>query len=807
MQPPDSARAPRGQPCEASSRASLATIALVACALIVYEIAITRVLSVVLWYHFAFLAISLAMLGLGAPGVWFSLRPPGAATLRRSLLGCGIAVPVSIAVITKSAEILPRTEWVVPLAGPSMHLTGLTTAVVIVSVLVPMLFMGSAICLLLLQVAGARIGRMYGADLLGATLGALLVVPLMDVLPTPSLVAGCGLLPLAGVMLLRDGNRALRGGNRAALAVAALTLVALFAGAPFRLHSSKVYFESDLGLLHEKWTPTARLTVFDRPLGPTNRDAAFGWGMGSRFEPKPVEQLWIEQDGSAGTPITRLDGSLEALGHLDYDVTSVGYQLRPPDVVCVIGAGGGRDILTALRAGAKHVDAVELNPHMIRIVNDVFGEYSGRVYELPHVHAHASEGRSFLTRSDRRYDLIQISLIDSWAATSAGAYALSENYLYTIEALRLYWQRLAEGGLLSMSRWMVAFHQMEVTRLALLARESLEREGVARPGEHIAVMKGGGVGTVLVSRDPLDTAAIERLDAIAAARGFERHWPPPRRDRPDSLVARALAGQETSVTRRGLTLTPPTDDRPFFFQMVQVFGDLDPRLRLGLSVNDVGARLLKFLLPAMTAIAVLLFFSPFALAGRFRRHPQLWRGSAYFAAIGLAFMLVEAPWIQKFVLYLGHPSYATTFVLAGILLGAGVGSIAAGSWDPGRVVRWRFALPATIAVVNLTMAAVFQATLGWPVWLRVLLGLLAVVPSGFLMGFAFPVGILRFGDGNKAWFWAMNGALSVVASVASVALAMQFGLANVVWIGVAAYGGACLLLGGGFARAEAADIR
>jgi hypothetical protein len=764
----------------------LVCVALVSAAIILYQVAITRVLSVVIWYHFAFLAISLAMLGLGAPGVWFSLARPRPRSLVHALLAGSVAVPLSVVVAVKlGAPAAPGAALAGRFAGPS------PTDVLLISVamLVPMLCLGGAVCLLLMEARGRLIGRMYGADLLGATVGALLVVPLLHRFPTPLLVAASGFLPLLAAVL--------GGARRSIVASVALALLACIVwGEPFTLRYTKTYEESGARApVLEKWTPTARLTFFDNIFWVPDKEAGFAWGRGSKAQPVAVEQGWIEQDGCAGTPITRFDGDLDKLEYLLDDVTTVGHQLRTPRSVAIIGAGGGRDILTALLAGAERVDAVELNPHIVETVSTRFGEMTGDVYHLPGVNAVVEEGRSFLTRTRQRYDLIQIALTDSWTATAAGAFALSENYLYTREAFHLYWSRLSDAGLVSISRWFEGHRELEAARLLVLARAALADLGVEAPDDHLAAIASKGVVTVLVSRHPLHANDIEILDDVASRRGFVRHFPVHAGTPGGSAIASVMLHGPAQIELSGVDLSPPDDDRPFFFQMVPVLGRVDPVLLQTGSPNELSVVILRRLLVLVSLLTLALFFVPFLLSRRLRRHAGFWRGSGYFVAIGLAFMLVEAGLIQRFILYLGHPSYATTVVLAALLLGAGLGSIVAGRTPLARIQRLSHALPLLLALVNFVLAPTFAATLGLGFAVRVLVSVAFLLPAGFAMGFAFPAGMLRFGDGNKAWFWAQNGAASVLATVFSLAVAMLVGFALVVYLGVAAYLAAVLLLG------------
>ncbi|HUK65002.1 MAG TPA: hypothetical protein VLV15_16820, partial [Dongiaceae bacterium] len=520
---------------------------------------------------------------------------------------------------------------------------------------------------------------------------------------------------------------------------------------------------------------------------------AFGWGMGSRYVPRRIEQVWLEQDGAAGTPITRVTGAPDELGHLYYDVTSLADQLQPPLHTCVIGAGGGRDVLAALGSGARDVHAVEMNPYIVRLVSGRFGEYSGDVYHARGVYAEVSEGRSYLTRTANRFDLIQISLIDSWAATAAGAYSLSENYLYTLEAYRLYWNRLTPTGMLSTSRWVTS---LEAVRLANLVREALSREGVADPKAHLAIAQGGQVATVLAARQPFTGARLDSLRAVCERRGFELLWPPDAAHPDSGDVGLVLDRGAEAFRARGVDVTVPVDDRPFFFHNVAVFGG---RLRSESAsfLNNARAVLvLRRLMVLVSLLAGLLFFLPFALRRALPREPGFWRGSAFFAAIGLGFMLVEIPVIQRMILYLGHPSHAITVVLASMLLGAGLGSLASSRLSGAAILAWGALLVGAIAVANVGLPFLVTATIGW-VWpARVLAASGVAAVLGLMMGFALPLGMLRFGDVGKPWFWAVNGACGVMASVCSLGLAMTFGFERVMWWGAGLYVVAVVLLVG-----------
>lgn len=774
---------PAGAPAPENDRPQFRdylTIFLASCAVMIYQITLTRILSVVVWYHFAFLTISMVMLGLGVPGVWFALMKRPLRLLPWFLLASGVATPLSVALIVKFGAIL----------------MGKSIAYVVLCVLPATLSLGAVVCLLLIRASGVAITRMYGIDLLGAGLGAMSVIPLMHVVPTPILSAAAGLLPLAGLLFYRSRLRF------AGAALLVLWAASLVHGGFFKVTHSKTKDEEKITPVFEDWSPLARITIFDESFFYLEKHkAGFSWGRGSLYPGgEPLRQYWLEQDGSAGSPISEFRGDLAPLGNLLYDVTTVGYQLRSPQRVAVIGAGGGRDILSALLAGASDIDAVEINSHTIDAVSDTFGWLSGDIYHFPGVNAVASEGRSYLTHTDQEYDLIQISLIDSWAASAAGAFALAENNLYTVEAFQLYGRRLRKRGIISTSRWM-----NEMPRLIVLAHSALAAMGIENPARHIVIIQAGWVGTLLSSTDPFSEDDIARLRGICASRGFSRLYPVAPGETPaNAFIADAVDRGLAPLEEMGLNIEPPTDDSPYFFHILSPFrkyrgnpNDI-PKLA-SFKFNVQSSEVLRQVMVIVIAIALVLFMLPFA--ARLTRAqpgeplPHLLRASTFFAAIGFSFMLVENVLVQRFVLYLGHPSYATTVIIAGLLLGMGFGSSRAATFGIARLRRLGCAVPVFLLVLVLALPRVITATLGTPIWARLFVSAVILLPLGAAFGLFFPLGMLLFGDRAKPWYWAINGVFGVVASVMSLALSMEFGFLVVGISGAAGYTAAwaCLL--------------
>ena len=731
-------------------------IAVVACAILLFEILITRILSVTLSYHFAFLTISLAMLGLAAPGVWLSVEPPGDSTLLKSLYVSAIAVPLSVLAIAR--------------LGVLFH-TNLLFWIAVV--LFPLIALGTSICLFLLNARGPRVGKMYAADLGGAALGAILAVPLLSGLPTPSVVAALGLLPVAAAILLRSRRRLLLLGYATVLAATAVW------GEPYRLHYSRFYVE-DQPPLYEKWTPTARITVFQH-INPE----FIGWGMGRRYDgPNRGDHLWLDQDGSAGTPILHHRPGEPYPRLLSYDVVSAAYPLIQPRRACIIGGGGGRDILKALQGGAADVEVVEINPYTVHAVSDVFREHSGDPYHLPGVQAFVGEGRNHFSRATEPCDVLEVSQIDTFAASAAGAYALSENSLYTIEAIQTFWSHLTDRGAVSVSRWVAGPAWPEAVRLVLLETEALRQAGVQDPRRHLLVIAGGATANVLLFRQPVSPDMIQKAHALAADKGYTILWPVSMADANISEVTKALAIGPADMTRRGYDMSAPTDNRPFFFQTLSLFGGAAPASASGEREQSVS--LLRQLVGILAGLVAILLLLPFVARGRLPRGPGLGRSTLFFASIGLGFMFVEIPLLQRLALYLGHPSYATTVVLGSLLIGAGTGSALMTRIS----VRRRsllFLVPIVVAASVLLLLWIARVTPGQPFAVRVTLSIVLLATAGLAMGMPFPLGMAGFDDRDRSWYWAINGATSVLGSVLAIVVALLAGFGAVLGIAVACY--------------------
>ena len=486
-------------------------LALTTFATLVVEILSTRLLSVLTWYHLSFLAVSLAMLGMASGAVYVFLRGErarggqAAGLLARATLAMAVAIPLTH-LATLAVPVPPLTEARVSLLLPLV--------VLIVLLGVPFFFSGVAVTIALTRMH-APVGRLYAWDLAGAAAGCLSVIPLLvhTNLTSAMLVAGGATALGAWCFARLAGTRA-----RSALALA----VVLFGLGAWnsRANVFPVLYPKNQGLwlTADDAAMTAWTTHAYVALGQPGEGPVYFWGPGSKAGQFTATLQWLTLDGEAATPITKWDGRRESLAWVPHDVTSLPYQVRQGNVA-VIGVGGGRDILSAIWGGSRHVTGIEVNRSLVELLQYRARSFAGIANRSDVTLVH-DEARAYLSRTPDRFDIIQMSLIDTWAATGAGAFTLSENGLYTREGWTILLERLTPRGVFSVSRWFSPSRSSETSRLLSLAVASLIDLGVSRPADHMVLASAGNVATLLLSPSPFSEGDRDAIARAAAEYGF-----------------------------------------------------------------------------------------------------------------------------------------------------------------------------------------------------------------------------------------------------------------------------------------------
>ena len=786
-------------------------VALLSAGVLGYEILLARLLAIVHWHHFAYMIIAVALLGFGAAGSLVavfqeSLLKRFRLSFGLAALGFGAAAPLAFAL----AQSLPFNA--LEIAWDRAQPAWLFALYLVLS----LPFLSAALALALaFRAHAARAGALYRMDLMGAGLGALGMVFLLDALPLADALRVVGALGAASggiVLLWGRAHRLARGGALLAIA-AGLALSVALPDHWLRPHPSPYKGLSlaltapDARIVAERQGPLGWVAAVESPAVPFRHAP----GLSLLAPAGPPAQIGLFTDGGAPSAITPANADLR---YLEAETAALPYHLVERPRVLVLGAGGGAEVLRALRHGASAVDAVELNPDVLAIVREVLGTASGAAWEGGDVRTHVADARSFAARSSKQWDLIQISLVDSFSAAAAGVHALDESLLYTVEALGEFLDRLTTDGVLAVTRWL-KLPPRDALKLLWTARQALEARGFADPASRLVMIRGWKTTTLVIGAQPFAQDAIAGLRTFANDYAFDLAWHPGLAEgdanRHNRLAepefyrgAAAILGPDPDAfaERYKFALQPATDDRPFFFHSLK-WATLPELLALraqgGLPLVEWGFVILVATLVQGAIAAALLILLPL-LALRAPRTmgtpaPSRWRVVLFFASLGLAFLFIEIAFMQRFAVFLGHPLYAIAVVLAGLLVFAGLG---AGATERLARVAGRMS-PISLAAAGIIVVGgayigllpyVFEAAQGWPVASRIALALVLLGPIGFLLGMPFPLGLKALGARAPAlvpWAWGINACASVVSASLATFIALHIGFTPVLGCALVLY--------------------
>ncbi|HEU4411220.1 MAG TPA: hypothetical protein VFS43_38560 [Polyangiaceae bacterium] len=787
--------------------AARAGFAVVTAALLLAEIALTRLFSGTIGYYFAFMSISVAMLGLGAGSLWVTLRREGPAGPYVRSAGAALGLGASGALSTLAYLAYYPAMGAEGLTGQLAYL-GLFGALFL-----PFLF-GGVLVATVFESGRASFAKLYAIDLAGAAAGCVAAVFLLDRVPAPAaMLVISALAALAAPLFLAAAGR-----QAQALAAAGVVLAASAAGGlalkGSPLFEARVIRNQPLReLVLDRWNDFSRVIV--------RRGDFYTWGLSETYPKKHDRQFDLLIEGVAGTQIQRFDGrDAGALDFFDYDIASLAHLVKPKGSTLVLGVGAGFDVLMAKHFGKAPVVGVEVNPLVADIVNRDYGDYSGRPYHLPDVTVHIENARTFVKRDRQQYDVVTVTWVDSGAATGAGAFALTENYLYTVDAFRDYLARLKDDGVLAFMRARYSPEYDAIKGIGI-AVEALRQLGVKDPGRHLVVssVKSPHFGFrelthVMVRKVPFAPDELAKIDEARQRLHFNDLYTPGRNG-PDAPIARLVTDPDRQAVYASFPfdMEPNGDDRPFYFFL----RELDGRP----ATHDVVV-LRQAMITIFVLIGAFLVIPLVLLLRRGVRGPSgLAAPTAYFSLLGLGFMLVEMKLLQQSVLVVGNPTLSLSAVLASLLLSTGAGALLAGrlARHPGRarLVPALFGVLLVVLLVALGASeSLANALTALPMAARTAGLVLAIAPLGLLLGCPLPLGMAALGGreggeaerGLVAWCWGVNGMFGVAGSAVAMYVAIHLGLRNAFLCGVLCYlaAGALYLLrfGKGALRARAA---
>jgi len=821
-----------------------AALLLVSASVLSYQVILVRAFSIGQWHHFAYMVISIALLGFGASGTLLAVlerRRADTAASRQFSYVSWFAISA-----TSFAIALPISFWLAQRVPFDPFLIIWDSRQVLylgsyyLALFVPFFAAAAAIGLALTS-ESATCPRLYAFNMAGSGAGAILALFLLSVVAVEWALAGVTALAQgAAILALFEGDFFHDRGVRRLFALAGVAIMAILTLASI-LRPTAVRLSQYKGLSYalnlpgaqvvaERSSALARVNVV---ASPAIREAP-GLSLIAPTDALPPRQLGLYMDAESAGPITAFDGDTSRLNYLDWMVTAAPYFALPDapgDLrVCVLGSGGGAGVLLALRHAARQVDAVELDPNVPWLLRGTFRAFAGGLYDRPEVRLHRADARAFVQTAHQNWNVIDLSLVDSFAGSAVGIGAVGENYLYTRDAFEAFLRHLRPGGVVAVTRW-VRTPPRDELKLFATGVAALERLGL-NPAERLVLIRSWAAATLLLKKEAFTEQELSALRRWAEERLFDTSYFPgitPDQHNRHNVLERDYYFEATSAFLVGgesreqffrdyaFNVRPATDDRPYFFHFFR-WRALPLMFRTypqsWIPFSEWGYLILVATLVQATLLSILLIVSPLVLLPRhgtcndsvIARPPV--RGSVglqvlvYFLTLGLGYLLVEMALIQRLVFFLANPSFAVAVVLAGLLFFSGSGSAWAGrqlrkGTSATQLACWAALVVAlTDAVYAFGLQAVLTPLLSWPLPARMVLAFAVMLPL-VAMGVPFPLGLRQLGLRHTQllpWAWAINGCASVLAGPLATLLALGAGLPAVLLAASGCYALVALLV-------------
>jgi len=778
------------------------SIFLISFSILSYEILLMRIFSIISWSHFAYMVISIALLGFGVSGTFISLLQKG--FKKHFYLFFAIfsfLFSLSLPLCFALSQRIPFSPFlIVWYRGEYLRLLEYYLVF-----LIPFFLGATCIGLSFLKFS-QEIPKVYFANLLGSGAGALGIILIMYLLPPISIIGVITVLAFLSALFSAINF------PRKILVMATIifsVFILLFFLYPPQPQISQYKGLSvalklpQAKIISQRFSPLARLDVVKSPA------IRYAPGLSLNFKGKIPPQLALFIDADSMCPITNFQGDLSNVRYLDYTTSALPYHLLNEPSVLILGAGGGSEVLTALYHKASSIEAVEVNPQVIDLLQGEYAEFSNHLYSYPQVRVKIAEGRGFMESTDEKYDLIQITLLDSFSSSSAGVYATSESYLYTIEAIKNYIEHLTPEGILSVTRW-VKTPPRDGIKMFATAVESLEKMGIKDPSSHLIFIRSWATSTLLIGRSPFTPSQIGTVKKFIEERLFDPIWYPgissKKVNRYNILNEPYYYEASQRILSEGrkdfyqdylFYVRPATDDRPYFFHFFK-WKSLPYLLktlgRAWIPFMEWGYIILIATLIQAIGISILLIVLPlFFLKKKKSVLRDKLRIFLYFLCLGVGYMFMEVSFIQKFTLFLFYPIYSVAVVIAGFLIFSGWGSYFSRRIHLKRASTIEVAVGGIIVIslgYLLWLNDIFASFIWLPDWLRILFSVLLIAPLAFFMGMPFPLGLGKVSYNRPLlvpWAWGINGCASVISTVLATILAISGGFNLVIVISLALY--------------------
>jgi spermidine synthase len=788
------------------------SIAILSASALGYEILLMRLFSIIQWHHFAYMIIALALLGYGISGTLLSTIQP---TITRhyqwlfplTLLLFALSAPGVFLIAQSLSFNSEELFWDVRQV--------LNLAIICLLLALPFIFTASAICMTFMVYSGKQIANIYAVDLLGAGIGALGIVLIMFLLMPEQILVAIALTGMITVVIaIWELDLAYK--SRLYIPLMLIAVLLLNSAPQFTLN-----FSPYKGLMQTLQIKGTRIVdQYSSPLGYLSLVASdemplrHAPGLSLVNAQEPPQQLGLFTDADNLSAITRFNGDITALSYLDQTTSALPYHLKKPANLLVIGSGTGADLLLARYHQVESVDALELNPQLVDLLRNDYKAFAGEIYDNPYTRVHIAEARDFLSQSDKKYDLIQIALVDAASASSSGLYALNESYLYTREALALYLSHLAPDGYLAITRWIKA-PPRDTLKLFLTAHQAMQSLGLDKLERRLLLIRNWQTATVLVKNGTFTSQELDLADTFNQARLFDTAYNHRLEEEQANRYNRLrepyfyqackqiVSGEKDQLLASyKFDLQPTSDDRPYFhhfFKWESFFEALKLRHQGGMPLIEWGYIILILTLVITALLSALLILLPLSIISRDKeptsRGISRWRVLYYFFGIGVAFLFIEIATIQRFIRFLHHPIYAISISLSSFLLFAGLGSFVSERLAQKRS-HYRIAVLAVLVIACVSigylflLGPLFEQLGHLAMAYKFVISTLLIAPLAFFMGMPFPLAIcaLKQQASNLIpWAWGINGYASVISAGLATLIAIDLGFSVVILIATLLY--------------------
>ena len=774
------------------------SIALTSATALSYELLLMKLFGIIQWHHFAYMVISLALLGYGASGTFiFLFRQRLLSNFNISYILCIMLFAffsISSFIAVQHIPFNAMEIYWEPLNIVSLFLYFILLAL-------PFFFAASAVGLALSRYKN-DVSALYASDMIGAGTGSISILILLFIFFPENILKILSLLGFLAAFIAFFELRV----KKTTIILPLLLMLFPFI-LPQKLTDPNISQYKSLSqvlqiegtkTIEQRSGPLGMLTVVESKKIPFR----YSPGLSIRSDSIPLDQLAVFTDGEGMSVITKYPDSKDELKYLDYQTSSLAYHLEPLKNILLIGVGGGTDLLQAIYHNINKIDALEINPQFVNLVKEKFAKYAGDIYSLDNVDIYTSEARGFLSQNNKKYDLINLSMVDSFSASSGGLNAINENYLYTIEAFEQYLNSLSKNGYLSISRW-INIPPKDILKLFSAATKALENNGAKEPSKSIVVIRNWQTGTAIIKNGIFSRKEINSLKEFCKSRSF------------DIVYYAGIGKEEVNKTNRlkeayfydsiismispdakkfyddyKFKIKPPTDDKPYFYHFFkyETFNEIiSLKERGGLHLIEWGYIVLIATLIVAVALSLLFILLPLAL----NKKPHIKSSSAftrpktvlYFFLLGIAFLFLEITFMQRSILFLSHPIYSAAIVLCSFLIFAGVGS----SYSKVIIKNIGFKNAVKLAVFSILLLGflylfVFDTVLpkliSMPYPIKVLAVVGSIAPLAFFMGIPFPAALAKLGIDSPELIplaWGVNGCASVISAILATLLSVHFG--------------------------------